>query len=205
MDLNAAQLAQKNSLSSNSHAEVSESTPKKNVRQFKNKGRKNFHLDHEPSDEMDLLITTLNDGDFGFKGDMCKLQKHHERYGEGQECDKQEEDQLLQLDSEIEIEAESESELEKSSKVKFGSNNKIFQQALEKAQHFQKKYEHSSQIPDDELPMYYDYRNLSGFNFLNDVRNQGACGSCYTVGFVQSVNARLKLKYGKEVENISPQ
>ena len=44
---------------------------------------------------MDLLITTMNDGDFGFKMDTCKLQKHHLRYGEGQNCFEIEEDQLI--------------------------------------------------------------------------------------------------------------
>lgn len=42
---------------------------------------------------MDLYITTLNDADIGFKLDTCKLQKHHDRYGEGQEC----ESDLLQI------------------------------------------------------------------------------------------------------------
>ena len=50
------------------------SSKKKHVRQFKNKAnRKNLHLDDRPSDEMDLLINTVNDGDFGFKLDTCKL------------------------------------------------------------------------------------------------------------------------------------
>lgn len=74
MDINAAQLAQKQNLVSEpQHSSILEQSTKKNVRQFKNKGRQNFHLEHKPSDEMDLLITTLNDGDFGFKGDTCKL------------------------------------------------------------------------------------------------------------------------------------
>lgn len=32
---------------------------------------------------------------------------------------------------------------------------------------------------------------------MGPVRNQGACGSCYTVSFVQVIEARLNLKYGK--------
>jgi hypothetical protein len=35
--------------------------------------RKNLHLEHKPSDETDLLIMTVNEGDFGFKVDTCKL------------------------------------------------------------------------------------------------------------------------------------
>jgi hypothetical protein len=35
--------------------------------------RTNLHLEHKPSDEMDLLISTLNDADLGWKADTCKL------------------------------------------------------------------------------------------------------------------------------------
>ena len=49
--------------------------------------RTNLHLEHKPSDEMDLLISTLNDADLGWTADTCKLQKHHARYGEGRSCD----------------------------------------------------------------------------------------------------------------------
>lgn len=46
----------------------------------------------------------MNDGDFGFKVDTCKLQKHHSRYGEGQVCHDElvlQDTSLLQYDSEI--------------------------------------------------------------------------------------------------------
>ena len=54
--------------------------PTKNKKPSK---RSNLHLEHKPSDEMDLLISTLNDADLGWKADTCKLQKHHAKYGEG--------------------------------------------------------------------------------------------------------------------------
>ena len=63
-----------------------------------------MHKEHKPSDETDLLITTVNDGDFGFKVDTCKLQKQHSRYGEGQVCGDElvlQDTKLLQYDSEI--------------------------------------------------------------------------------------------------------
>jgi hypothetical protein len=41
-------------------------TPKKSNRRF------NAHLDHVPSDNMDLLISTINDMDLGWKADTCK-------------------------------------------------------------------------------------------------------------------------------------
>ena len=43
--------------------------------------RKNLHLSHRPSDEMDLLIDEVNAADLGWKADVCKYQKHHAKYG----------------------------------------------------------------------------------------------------------------------------
>lgn len=40
-------------------------------------------FDDKPSDVMDLLITTMNDHELGFKMDTCMLQRHHPRFGEG--------------------------------------------------------------------------------------------------------------------------
>lgn len=47
------------------------------------KRRSNLHLEHVPSDEMDLLISTINKADLGWKASTCKLQKHHQDYGKG--------------------------------------------------------------------------------------------------------------------------
>jgi len=48
--------------------------------------RHNAHREHKPSDETDLLISTINGMDLGWKADVCKYQKHHEKYGD--HCDK---------------------------------------------------------------------------------------------------------------------
>ena len=54
-----------------------ETTPqKKNL-----KKRRNVHLEHRPSDEMDLLITDINMSDLGWKADTCKYTKTHPLYG----------------------------------------------------------------------------------------------------------------------------
>lgn len=45
------------------------------------KKRRNVHLEHRPSDEMDLLITEINASDLGWKADTCKYQKNHPLYG----------------------------------------------------------------------------------------------------------------------------
>jgi len=43
--------------------------------------RKNLHLEHKPSDEMDLLISEVNMMNLGWKADVCKYQKTHPLYG----------------------------------------------------------------------------------------------------------------------------
>ena len=43
--------------------------------------RYNAHARHVPSDETDLLISSINSLDIGWKADTCKLQKHHAEYG----------------------------------------------------------------------------------------------------------------------------
>ena len=39
--------------------------------------RFNAHAEHVPSDENDLIISSINALDLGWKADTCKLQKHH--------------------------------------------------------------------------------------------------------------------------------
>lgn len=40
-----------------------------------------MHLQHRPSDEMDLLIEAVNEAELTWKADVCKYQKHHPKYG----------------------------------------------------------------------------------------------------------------------------
>lgn len=70
---------------------------------------------------------------------------------------------------------------------------------------FQTKYQTAEEIPDDQLPDHFDWRDVQGFDFTGQVRDQKSCGSCYTVAFTQVAESRLRLKYGKEVPEISPQ
>ncbi len=66
----------------------------------------------------------------------------------------------------------------------FGTESgKAFQVALEKAQSWSKRFNSSSDIPDSLIPESYDLRNIDGFDFTNPLRDQGSCGSCYTVSF----------------------
>jgi hypothetical protein len=40
-----------------------------------------MHLEHKPSDEMDLLISAVNEADLGWKADTCKYQQSNPLYG----------------------------------------------------------------------------------------------------------------------------
>ena len=88
----------------------------------------------------------------------------------------------------------------------FGAkDDKLFKETLDKAQKWRKQYTAAQDIPDADIPDSYDFRNINGYDFTGPVRDQGKCGSCYTVAFVQAVEARLKLKYGKQVPVLSSQ
>lgn len=72
---------------------------------------------------------------------------------------------------------------QKKGKKKFGEKTDEFKKALEKAQTWGKKYKSADDIPDSEIPDQHDFTNIDGYDFTNPVRDQGACGSCYTVSF----------------------
>jgi hypothetical protein len=75
------------------------------------------------------------------------------------------------------------------------------------AQQWMHKYKTSEEIPDEKVPDTYDFRNIEGYDFTGGLRDQAGCGSCYTMGFIQAVEARLKLKYGHraKLQSLSPQ
>jgi hypothetical protein len=133
--------------------------------------RRNLHLEHEPSDETDLLIETINSMDLGWKADVCKLQSHHASYG--QHC---KEVNLSQKTSSAELDALLEE--------KTLGEGAEFGKAHEEAQKYSKKYAKPQDIPDGELPDNFDWRSVGGFNFLGELRDQSHCGSCYTFSFV---------------------
>ena len=151
--------------------------------------RENAHLNHVASDETDQAISFINKNDFGWKADVCKLQTHHEDYGD--HCGK--ETALAQVSSEQET------------KLKFGDGSDKFKAALHKAQSWGRRYKNAEEIPDSELPESYDFANIDGYDFTGQIRDQGACGSCYTVSFTQVLESRLKLKYGVEPPQLSSQ
>ena len=153
--------------------------------------RINHHLTHVPSDEMDVLISIVNDADIGWKADTCKLQSHHENY-----CQKDNSTNLAQVSDPISLAG---------TKDFAAKGDKVFTQVLAKVQKYQKQFKNSDEIPDAEIPAVYDFRNIEGYDFTNPVRDQGHCGSCYTAAFNQAVESRLKIKYGQKVPMLSAQ
>ena len=55
--------------------------------------------------------------------------------------------------------------------------------AVEKAQTFL-KYTDAAYFPKEQIPEAWDWRNVAGYDFTDDLKDQGACGSCYTISFV---------------------
>lgn len=46
---------------------------------------------------------------------------------------------------------------------------------------------------DGQLPESWDWRNVSGVNYVSPVRDQGACGSCYTFATLAAYEARIRI------------
>ena len=65
------------------------------------------------------------------------------------------------------------------------------------------KYKTASEIPESEIPQSYDLRNVNGVNFMGKVRDQGRCGSCYTVAFVTLIESRLRYLGGSAPPDLS--
>jgi hypothetical protein len=77
----------------------------------------------------------------------------------------------------------------------FGEDTKEFKNSVDLAQSWSKKFTNADDIPDSEIPSNWDFRNLGGYDYTGRLRDQGSCGSCFTMGFVQTIEARMKLKY----------
>lgn len=164
---------------------------------------------------------------YSWKANECMLTKDHEKY-DAEKCSPETEHHhdsptisLAQTASETSS-LEPESLVQKSlqelrRKFKknpasgngtYGEESDEFTAAASKAQKWARKYKSPDEIPDTLIPDEYDFRNLGGYDFTGPLRDQGQCGSCYTQGFIQTIEARLRLKYAHKREAIpqlSPQ
>ena len=65
-----------------------------------------------------------------------------------------------------------------SGKGKFGENTPEFIAALDQEQQW-RKISDPSFLPEDSIPKEWDWRNINNFDFTDNLRDQGHCGSCY--------------------------
>lgn len=75
-----------------------------------------------------------------------------------------------------------------------------YQQAQSYARSWAESYQKADDIPEAKIPEVYDFRNIGGHDFTGKVRNQEHCGACHVLSFLQSIEARLKVKHGKDKE-----
>ena len=144
-----------------------------------------MHHEYKPSDRNDVIIQTINDANLGWKADSCKLQKHHAQY-----C----QDKASNTEGVILAQQASKNQI---------GEGEAWPQALKLAQQYRQKYASPDDIPDSELPQQFDWRDVNGYDFTGAVRDQKGCGSCYSFAFAQTMQSRLKVKYGYNAPPIS--
>eukprot|EP00359_Climacostomum_virens_P003150 CAMPEP_0204917340 /NCGR_PEP_ID=MMETSP1397-20131031/14927_1 /ASSEMBLY_ACC=CAM_ASM_000891 /TAXON_ID=49980 /ORGANISM="Climacostomum Climacostomum virens, Strain Stock W-24" /LENGTH=525 /DNA_ID=CAMNT_0052090137 /DNA_START=604 /DNA_END=2179 /DNA_ORIENTATION=+ len=61
-------------------------------------------------------------------------------------------------------------------------------------------------IPADGLPEAWDWADINGVSYVSKPREQGDCGSCYTISTVEMLESRLRIKTGDlDMELLSEQ
>jgi cathepsin C len=53
-----------------------------------------------------------------------------------------------------------------------------------------------------QLPDSFDWRNISGINYVSPIRNQGNCGSCYAFASMAMDECRLKIVTNNTVNTV---
>ena len=59
---------------------------------------------------------------------------------------------------------------------------------------------HPDDIPDEELPLEWDWRKVNGVNYVNPPRGQGRCGSCYIIGSLNTLESRIRIATNNEAK-----
>ena len=169
---------------------------------------------HQPSPEYDVFISWVNNNPhISWQANTCMLSKTHPDY-DHKLCQSKENELILIDDTSNTNDGEVKTgdlaspplkqELAGVGKKQFGKD-KDFGKVYDKIEALRKKYKTADEIPDKEVPQDYDLSNIEGFDFTGKVRDQGSCGSCYTVSFVQAVESRLKYNTGKDSGPLSAQ
>lgn len=90
-----------------------------------------MHLEHKPSDEMDILISAVNAADLGWKADVCKYQKSNPNYGK--HCDEELLLQTSEKDDDDMTQSLDQQEQDPNKKEFGAKDDKEFEAVLEKA------------------------------------------------------------------------
>jgi cathepsin C len=60
--------------------------------------------------------------------------------------------------------------------------------------HFRPKAQQRKPVREESfLPRSFDWRNVDGVNYVSEVRNQGACGSCYAFSSMGMLESRVRI------------
>lgn len=157
-------------------------------------------LNHVPSNQSDALIDKINNGNKTWEANACMLQESHPNYNHelcSDSCPI--ESEFLDLTDPIKNSSKLHQKKKKKHHVHknrvhvksplsgngtFGEETEEWSEAVSHAQQWKHKYSSVEDIPDSAVPKRWDFRNIKGYDFTGPVRDQGACGSCYTLGFV---------------------
>ena len=128
-----------------------------------------------PSEKSDNKILYLHalytSKQLTWQPNLCMLTQNHSMYP-NQTCS--------QLDKQKKTFKKS----KKSGNKTFGDKSDDFYKVLAKAQHWAKHYRDIDEIPDSLIPEKYDFRNIDGYDFTGPLRDQGECGSCFSMSFI---------------------
>jgi len=64
------------------------------------------------------------------------------------------------------------------------------------------KQERQPRLRKEDIPANFDWRNVSGVNYVSPVRDQGQCGSCYAFSSAGMMEARIRVKSKNQAQPI---
>jgi cathepsin C len=65
----------------------------------------------------------------------------------------------------------------------------------------QQSWANDDLIDVSDIPENWDWRSAKGVNYVNEVINQGACGSCYSVAVAEMISTRIRILTKNQVKD----
>ena len=107
-----------------------------------------------PSEENDAMIDAINNSNIGWKADVCGYTKTNPN-------------RPATCDTKMHVQTG----LNEGQQLFLQSESKAFKDSYAEATKWLHKYNHASLIQDDELPENFDWRNMNGVDYTNEVRH----------------------------------